>query len=89
MKIKNCPCESGDASDVIKKIYGVKTNTARDDDWIPITDRLPDNGDNVLLWDGDFIEILLWFDRDQFESMYKNITHWMPLPAPPDTGEEE
>jgi hypothetical protein len=60
--------------------------------WIPVTERLPDNGVFVLVSDGrDYPEIaelvlmdsgqLIWLDGNFRE--VKHITHWRPLPEPP------
>ena len=62
--------------------------------WIPVTERLPKQGKRYLVIRFDevtktqFIDILwhdahdLWWNR-----LYKrnyNVTHWMPLPEPPE-----
>lgn len=66
--------------------------------WIPVNERLPKNFMNVLIWDkidGDTFTghyskydgwtIDGWEDADEpFE-----ITHWMPLPEPPEKGGKE
>ena len=56
--------------------------------WIPVTERLPEDGQWVLVWGhGQKIPIMMfresgaWID-DQFE-FHTTVTHWMPLPEPP------
>ena len=56
--------------------------------WIPVTERLPEDGQWVLVWGhGQKIPIMMfresgaWID-DQFE-FHTAVTHWMPLPEPP------
>lgn len=63
--------------------------------WIPVTERLPEPFENVLVankrgkhydidkgwWNGSF------FDRCA-KGGYHNVTHWMPLPEPPKEGNE-
>jgi len=58
--------------------------------WIPVTERLPEEGENILVankrgkhydidkgwWNGTF------FNRCS-KGGYHNVTHWMPLPEPP------
>jgi uncharacterized protein DUF551 len=61
--------------------------------WISVKDRLPENKDEVLVYN-DFNRICVscyftltgkeyyWENRDD-QSMGATITHWMPLPSPP------
>ena len=64
---------------------GRKENKPR---WIPVTERLPEDGHWVLVWGHHqkiptmmFRESGAWID-DQFE-FHTTVTHWMPLPTPP------
>lgn len=60
--------------------------------WIPVTERLPKRGKNVLVankrgkqWDIDKAWLSCYgsgFDRCGKRSLY-HVTHWMPLPQPP------
>ena len=47
--------------------------------WIPVTERLPEDGKYVLAYciDDDFMTVEA---RHKFEAF--QITHWMPLPEP-------
>lgn len=64
-------------------------------DWISVKDRLPEDDNEVLVYYGgsrvkwkygiEFVnyingECYGWCGQDQLVS----VTHWMPLPAPPD-----
>ncbi len=59
--------------------------------WIPVTERLPENGAHVLVTRFDYITNtpfvdLLWFDNSFWNRLYSGdyaVTHWMPLPEPP------
>lgn len=47
--------------------------------WIPVEERLPEEGQTILVWykDGGFGMTVNVFDE------MENVTHWMPLPLPP------
>lgn len=61
--------------------------------WIPVSERLPENGSDILVYcdDGEESRIVacnydngVWFDCVFNTVMvFKHITHWMPLPEPP------
>ena len=65
-------------------------------EWIPVTERLPEQGKRYLVVRYDyvtetpFVDILwhdahdLWWNR-LYNGQY-NVTHWMPLPEPPKEG---
>ena len=59
--------------------------------WIPVTDRLPQDDEDVLVWvngthrDMAYRDEGVWYDEEH--NHLKNITHWMPLPEPPKEGE--
>ena len=65
--------------------------SALSNEWISVEDRLPSNGDYILMTDGlqialgwmnhsreEFIQVNTWAD------LTSSVTHWMPLPEPPD-----
>jgi hypothetical protein len=62
--------------------------------WIPVEDRLPENGDESILIFGVYDNApSVWFCRyvfgfipydDLTDMDYFNVTHWMPLPQPPE-----
>lgn len=61
--------------------------------WIPVSELLPEDGSDILVYcdDGEESRIVdcnydngVWFDCVFNTIMiFKNITHWMPLPKPP------
>ena len=53
-------------------------------DWIPCSERMPKHGEMVLVFNGNSIEIdALAIGELDFECWCDSVTHWMPLPAPP------
>ena len=60
--------------------------------WIPVSERLPENGIRVLTSDvtgyisTDFI-VELDMSFRTFHLQRKLVTHWMPLPQPPEVQE--
>jgi len=63
------------------------------DGWIPVAERLPESGEMVMVWDyGEHLMAWLNFTSNgtayfsaQGRSNFE-VTHWMPLPAPPETS---
>ena len=60
--------------------------------WIPVTERLPDENDVVLITDsldvgtGYLVHGYGWISPfDDIETSH--VSHWMPLPEPPKDGE--
>ncbi|HCU1366701.1 TPA: DUF550 domain-containing protein [Escherichia coli] len=64
------------------------------DGWISCSERMPDDGQHVIILcdgafvlyaqyrDGEFFDVVR--DGDEFfETQSRNVTHWMPLPEPP------
>lgn len=54
-------------------------------EWISVEDRLPDIYDLVLVcWDGDIVESDFISPSGRwFHYNHRKITHWKPLPQPP------
>jgi hypothetical protein len=56
--------------------------------WISVKDRLPDDNRSVLVF-GSSIRSISFYQYGLFYSYLElpeshNVTHWMPLPEPPD-----
>ena len=58
--------------------------------WIPVSERLPEDGKEVLTWDNDEINIGSVIDKkwyDSFEcSHLGEVTRWRELPSQPEGG---
>ncbi len=62
--------------------------------WISVKDKLPKRNEYVLIYDGCGLQYVgaLLYDHDEFEYSsccscsvrLDDITHWMPLPEPPE-----
>ena len=56
--------------------------------WIPVTERLPEHNQLVLIWEGNGVHFGRWHKGINDWLFYsptwpREITHWMPLPEPP------
>lgn len=66
-----------------KKGYARGQEEARK--WIPVEERLPQRGQEVIVCSGDYLEPKVFayrFWSEKFSS-WKGITHWMPMPEMP------
>ena len=61
-------------------------------EWIPVTERLPELGERVICTDGyavfeqyrvELSCVYGMWDRGGLKSPMQEVTHWMPLPQPP------
>lgn len=55
--------------------------------WLPCSERLPEAGEEVLVFSRSRGIAVDYYDRCLFG--YADVTHWMPLPEPPEEGENE
>lgn len=55
-------------------------------EWIPVSERMPDEDDHVLVSDGVGMEVS-WIREGEWKKLRhiysEDVTHWMPLPAGP------
>ena len=57
-------------------------------EWVSVDDRLPKNSDNVLVCHNNgLVTTNAWLGANWwFKNERNQITHWMPLPDPPEEG---
>jgi hypothetical protein len=53
-------------------------------EWISVDDRLPEEDKPIIVFGKDGAEIYSGFHVMDFNNYYKDVTHWMPLPSPPE-----
>ena len=92
-----CACEScvqeRDRRALLAHLDALQKSEAR---WVPVTERLPKSCDHVLMvFDDSYGGAYLigwreddgrWFVDDQESNEAYGITHWMPLPSPPEAS---
>ena len=52
-------------------------------EWISVKNRLPEKYDDYLTYDEYGITMITHYNMQGWFSKNGNITHWMPLPEPP------
>ncbi|EPU3834090.1 DUF551 domain-containing protein [Escherichia coli] len=75
----------------ITPLYTAKPVPVTPDSWISCSERMPKGYADVLVTDGEHVEVK-WWDESGYWNSWKElnsdilaheITHWMPLPEPP------
>lgn len=92
---QHCKIPPGDMVEIVEIAMRKAGNSpATPDGWISCSERMPDDGQHVIiLCDGAFVLYAQYRDSDFFdvvrngeeffETQSRNVTHWMPLPEPP------
>ncbi len=79
-------CKAKSEDGIYKKDAIEAWNRRTDNRWISVEDRLPDDDDSYLVWNGNHIFVAIyWGDGEwMFDSHATHeVAHWMPLPEPP------
>jgi hypothetical protein len=88
-----------EAEQSIPSCGSVVNHSAFPNSWIPVTERLPEEGQRVLAYEKPDVIVVaemhsrmplvggFWWSTDNGHTAYSVFpTHWMPLPAPPTDG---
>ncbi|MEN7169375.1 DUF551 domain-containing protein, partial [Escherichia coli] len=86
--------EIGDFRAEITPLYAAPSAPVIPDGWISCSERMPEDGQHVIiLCDGAFVLYAQYRDgeffdvvrngEEFFETQSRNVTHWIPLPEPP------
>lgn len=75
----------------ITPLYTAKPVPVTPDGWISCSERMPKGYADVLVTDGEHVEVKWWDESGYWNSWTElnsdifadEITHWMPLPEPP------
>ncbi|HFY0716870.1 TPA: DUF551 domain-containing protein [Escherichia coli] len=75
----------------ITPLYTAKPVPVTPDGWISCSERMPKGYADVLVTDGEHVEVKWWDESGYWNSwtelnsdiLAHEITHWMPLPEPP------
>ncbi|ANP17235.1 valyl-tRNA synthetase [Escherichia coli] len=75
----------------ITPLYTAKPVPVTPDSWISCSERMPKGYADVLVTDGEHVEVKWWDESGYWNSWTElnsdifadEITHWMPLPEPP------
>lgn len=74
--------ENYDGMDEVNEACRMGMEALKRTRWIPCRERLPEVGEEVLAYSPSRGMVADYYDRGIFG--YADVTHWMPLPEPPE-----
>ena len=89
-------CDGAEDREWLMKCLNEAPTLTPPNEWLRVEERLPEHLKDVLALYGNGKIDIDWVDSSgdfKFGSLFDGVTHWMPLPAPPDRrppeGEED
>ena len=83
---------------VMRQLIDIQPTLTPQNEWVSVENAVPDPGERVLATDGTFVgeayrtSANTWYRHTGFpwrDCLQSIVTHWMPLPAPPEKLEQE
>lgn len=80
-------CDGAEDREWLMKCLNEAPTLTPQNEWVSVEERLPEHLKDVLALYGNGKIDIDWVDSSgdfKFGSLFDGVTHWMPLPAPPD-----
>ena len=84
-------CDGAEDREWLMKCLNEAPTLTPPNEWVSVEERLPEHLKDVLALYGNGRIDIDWVDSSgnfKFGSLFDGVTHWMPLPAPPEKEKE-